>query len=112
MSAPFHCAMMRPAAKILEDYIGNFNLNIPKIPIVSNVSAKAETSKDEIKKLLVQCVYSRVKWRESVEFISRNKITKVVECGPGKALTNMFKRFEFDIKCLKIDNLDDIENYE
>ena len=112
VSAPFHCAMMRPAAKILEDYISNFNLNIPKIPIVSNVSAKAESSKDEIKKLLVQCVYSRVKWRETVEFISRNKITKAVECGPGKALTNMFKRFEFDIKCLKIDNLDDIENYE
>lgn len=112
VSAPFHCAMMKPAAKILEDYITDFNFNNPKIPLVSNVSAKGETSKDEIKKLLIKCVYSRVKWREIVEFFSKNKVVKATECGPGKALTNMFKRFEFDIKCLKIDSLEDIKNYE
>jgi len=112
VSAPFHCAMMNPAAKILEDYINDFNFNNPKIPLVSNVSAKEETSKDEIKKLLIKCVYSRVKWRAIVEFFSKNKIENAVECGPGKALTNMFKRFEFDIKCLKLDSLEDLKNYE
>ena len=112
VSAPFHCAMMNPAAKILEDYISDFNFYDPKIPLVSNVSAKGEISADEIKKLLVKCVYSRVKWREIVEFFSKNKITKATECGPGKALTNMFKRFEIDIKCLKLDSLEDIKNYE
>jgi len=112
VSAPFHCAMMNPAAKILEDYIADFNFNNPKIPLVSNVSAKGETSKDEIKKLLVKCVYSRVKWREIVEFFSKNRVVKAIECGPGKALTNMFKRFEFDIKCLKLDSIEDIKNYE
>jgi len=112
VSAPFHCAMMKPAAKILEDYITDFNFNNPKIPLVSNVSAKGETSKDEIKKLLIKCVYSRVKWREIVEFFSKNKVVKATECGPGKALTNMFKRFEFDIKCLKLDSLEDIKSYE
>jgi len=112
VSAPFHCAMMKPAAKILEDYITDFNFNNPKIPLVSNVSAKGETSKDEIKKLLIKCVYSRVKWREIVEFFSKNKVVKATECGPGKALTNMFKRFEFDIKCLKLDSLEDIKGYE
>ena len=112
VSAPFHWAMMTPAAKILEDYISDFNFNNPKIPLVSNVSAKGETSKDEIKKLLVKCVYSRVKWRETVEFFSKNKIVKATECGPGKALTNMFKRFEFNIKCSKLDSLEDIKNYE
>jgi len=112
VSAPFHCAMMKPAAKILENYITDFNFNNPKIPLVSNVSAKGETSKDEIKKLLIKCVYSRVKWREIVEFFSKNKVVKATECGPGKALTNMFKRFEFDIKCLKLDSLEDIKGYE
>jgi len=112
VSAPFHCAMMKPAAKILENYITDFNFNNPKIPLVSNVSAKGETSKDEIKKLLIKCVYSRVKWREIVEFFSKNKVVKATECGPGKALTNMFKRFEFDIKCLKLDSLEDIKSYE
>ena len=111
VSAPFHCAMMKPAAKILEDYITDFNFNNPKIPLVSNVSAKGEISKDEIKKLLVKCVYSRVKWREIVEFFSKNKVVRATECGPGKALTNMFKRFEFDIKCLKLDSLEDIKSY-
>ena len=112
VSAPFHCAMMKPAAKILEDYISDFDFNNPKIPLVSNVSTRAETSKDEIKKLLIKCVYSRVKWREIVEFFSKNKISKATECGPGKALTNMFKRFECDIKCSKLDSLEDIKNYE
>ena len=111
VSAPFHCAMMKPAAKILEDYITDFNFNNPKIPLVSNVSTKGEISKDEIKKLLVKCVYSRVKWREIVEFFSKNKVVRATECGPGKALTNMFKRFEFDIKCLKLDSLEDIKSY-
>jgi len=112
VSAPFHCRLMEPAAKILEDYITDFNFNDPKIPLVSNVSAKGETSKDEIKKLLIKCVYSRVKWREIVEFFSKNKVVRATECGPGKALTNMFKRFEFDIKCLKLDSLEDIKSYE
>jgi [acyl-carrier-protein] S-malonyltransferase len=112
VSAPFHCAMMKPAAKILEDYITDFNFHNPKIPLVSNVSAKGETSKDEIKKLLIKCVYSRVKWKEIVEFFSKNQVVRATECGPGKALTNMFKRFEFDIKCLKLDSLEDIKSYE
>ena len=79
---------------------------------MSNVSAKAEHLSDEIKNLLINVYFSRVKWRDTVRYFSKNKILEVVECGPGKALTNMFKRFEFEIKCLKLDNLEDIKNYE
>jgi len=112
VSAPFHCKMMKPAAEELKNYIEDFHFKDPKIPLVSNVSAKAENLNNKIKNLLIKCVYSRVKWRDTVKFFSNNKISKAVECGPGKALTNMFKRFDFEIKCLKIDNLDDIKNYE
>jgi len=112
VSAPFHCKMMQPASVELKNYIENFDFNNPKIPLISNVSAKAENLSDEIKNLLIECVFSRVKWKDTVEFFSNNKIFKAVECGPGKALTNMFKRFEFEIKCSKIDNLEDIKNYE
>ncbi|MCI5054200.1 MAG: ACP S-malonyltransferase [Pelagibacteraceae bacterium] len=112
VSAPFHCKMMKPAAEELKNYIEDFHFKDPKIPLVSNVSTKAENLNNEIKNLLIKCVYSRVKWRDTVKFFSNNKISKAVECGPGKALTNMFKRFDFEIKCLKIDNLEDIKNYE
>jgi len=112
VSAPFHCQMMKPAAEELKNYIESFHFSDPKIPLVSNVSAKAEKLSNEIKDLLIKCIYSRVKWKDTVEFFSNNKISKAVECGPGKALTNMFKRFDFEIKCLKIDDLEDIKNYE
>ena len=112
VSAPFHCKMMKPAAEELKNYMMDFKFNDPKIPFVSNVSAKAENLSNEIKNLLIKCIFSRVRWRDTVKFFSKNKISNAVECGPGKALTNMFKRFEFEIKCLKIDNLEDIKNYE
>ena len=112
VSAPFHCKMMLPAAKELEEYLNNFKILDPVIPIVSNVSTKAEQNCEEIKKLLIDCIYNRVRWREIVEFFSKQKILNVVECGPGKALTNMFKRFNFDIKSWKLDSMEDIEKYE
>ena len=111
VSAPFHCRMMKPAADELEDFLKQFEINKPVIPIISNVSVLPETVSSEIKKLLVSCVYNRVRWREIVEFFNKNNILECIECGPGKALTNMFKRFEFNIKCVKLDSEDDLKNY-
>ncbi len=112
VSAPFHCKMMMPAADDLNNFLEQFKINDPLIPIVSNVSAKAEQNSQSIKELLIKCIYSRVRWRETVEFFSKKKIVEGLECGPGKALTNMFKRFEFNIKGVKLDSLEDIKNYE
>ena len=112
VSAPFHCKLMIPAAKELNEFFKKFKLLKPSIPIISNVSASPEEDSENIKKLLIKCVFSRVRWRETVEFLSNQNISKSIECGPGKALTNMFKRFKFDMNCLKIDNLEDIQNYE
>jgi [acyl-carrier-protein] S-malonyltransferase len=112
VSAPFHCKMMLPAAKELEDYIKDFEIKEPAISFVSNVSSNIEKDKTNIEKLLIQCIYSRVRWREIVQFFIDEKISNGLECGPGKALTNMFKRFEFNIKCLKIDTMEDLNNYE
>ncbi|MEK9680286.1 MAG: ACP S-malonyltransferase [Pelagibacteraceae bacterium] len=112
VSAPFHCKMMMPAANELQDFISQFVIQKPAVPIVSNVTSKPEENEKEIKDLLIKCIYSRVRWREIIQFFNGKNIKNFVECGPGKALTNMFKRFEFDIKCLKLDNLEDINNYE
>ena len=111
VSAPFHCKMMVPAADELQNFLKQFEINNPVIPIVSNVSVIPENDSNEIKKLLISCVHNRVRWREIVEFFFNNNIIGCIECGPGKALTNMFKRFEFEIKCVKIDNIDDLINY-
>ena len=111
VSAPFHCKMMKPAADELKNFLKQFEINNPLIPFVSNVSVLPVNISTEIEKLLISCVYNRVRWREIVEFFGRNNITECTECGPGKALTNMFKRFEFDIKCVKVDNIEDIKNY-
>ena len=80
-------------------------------PNLNDLDVKSENEK-EIKDLLIKCIYSRVRWREIIQFFNGKNIKNFVECGPGKALTNMFKRFEFDIKSLKLDNLEDINNYE
>ena len=111
VSAPFHCKMMKPAADKLQIFLEKFEIKDPVIPIVSNVSVQPEKLKDEIKKLLIDCIYNRVRWRETIEYFFNNNILKCIECGPGKALSNMFKRFDFDIKCVKVDNIDDVKNY-
>ena len=112
VSAPFHCKMMVPAADELMEYIEQFEFKDPLIPFVSNVSVNAETNNQKIKDLLIKCVYSRVKWRECIEYFKKNNISSAVECGPGKALTNMFKRFDFTIETKKTDTMEDLENYE
>ena len=111
VSAPFHCKMMKPAADELKFFLKQFEISNSIIPIVSNFSVLPVHISSEIEKLLISCVYNRVRWREIVEFFNKNNITDCTECGPGKALTNMFKRFEFDIKCVKVDNMEDIKNY-
>ena len=112
VSAPFHCKMMKPAADELQIYLEQFEIKDPAIPIVSNVSVKPEKFNNEIKKLLIDCIYKRVRGREIIEFFFKNNVLYCIECGPGKALTNMFKRFDFNIKCVKVDDIDDIKNYD
>tara|TARA_B100000963_G_scaffold230197_1_gene200811 strand:- start:8369 stop:9295 length:927 start_codon:yes stop_codon:yes gene_type:complete len=112
VSAPFHCKMMKPAADELQNFLQQFKINDPIIPIISNVSVLPEKTSSEIKKLLINCIYNRVRWREIVQFFFKNNVIESTECGPGKALTNMFKRFEFNIKCVKVDSIEDLKNYE
>ena len=102
--------MMKSAADELQNFLKQFEINDPAIPIVSNVSVLPVKS-NEIEQLLISCVYNRVRWREIVEFFYKNNVSECIECGPGKALTNMFKRFEFKIKCVKVDNMEDFKNY-
>ena len=109
VSAPFHCQLMRPAAEEIKDLIMNLSMQNPLIPIVSNVTAEAVTKAEEVKQLLIQQIYKRVRWREIIEYMFKNSNHSFLEIGPGKALSGMLKRFKKEIEIKNYNNREDLE---
>ena len=109
VSAPFHCTLMKPAAEIMSEKIKNINFKKPSHNI-NNVTALAVSEPEEIKKLLIDQIFSTVRWRESIINISKSGIKSFIEIGPGKALTGMVKRTLSDNSCFSINTIDDIKN--
>ena len=110
VSAPFHCSLMKPAADIMKEKIYNTNFNNPKFQIVNNVTAKPEVNSENIQKLLVNQIFSTVKWRESIIYMAGMGIKNFIEIGPGKALTGMVKRTAKGANCFSINSIADIKN--
>ena len=110
VSAPFHCSLMKPAAKIMEDKIKNTKFNKPSFKIVNNVTADPEDDPNTIKKLLIDQIFSTVRWRESIIKMSQNGVKNFIEIGPGKALTGMVKRTVKEANCFSINSIIDIKN--
>ena len=94
VSAPFHCALMAPAAEAMAEALAGVDLRAPIVPLVSNVRAEAVSDPDEIRRLLVEQVTGRVRWRESVAWMAAQGVTEIVEIGAGKALSGMVKRID------------------
>lgn len=92
VSAPFHCAMMRPAATVMADALAAVDIKAPKVPLVANVTAAPVTDPAEIRKLLVAQVTGTVRWRESVQFMAAQGVTLFIELGAGKVLTGLLRR--------------------
>ena len=112
VSAPFHCSLMSPAAEKMQEKIMNINFEKPSFEIINNVNANVETDPESIKKLLIQQIYSTVKWRESLINMSKLGIRNFFEIGPGKALTGMVKRTIKNSNCFSINSIADIKNIE
>ena len=110
VSAPFHCSLMRPAAEKMKEKINKTNFKSPKINIINNVTAKPENDAGKIKKLLIDQIYSTVRWRESILNMHKEGIKNFVEIGPGKVLTSMVKRTVKEAKCFSINSIADIKN--
>lgn len=110
VSAPFHCKLMRPAAEQMKNLILETNFQQPEIPIISNVTAKEETNKENIKNLLIEQIYSRVRWREIIEFMIKSKVSEIHELGPGKSLSAMIKRFNTSIVLQNYNSMEEINN--
>ncbi|GAB5446724.1 ACP S-malonyltransferase [Gymnodinialimonas sp.] len=94
VSAPFHCALMQPAADAMAEALDKVDLQAPVVPLVGNVIARAESSAAMIRENLVAQVTGRVRWRESVAWMAAEGVTEVFEIGAGKALSGMVKRID------------------
>ena len=112
VSAPFHCSLMEPASKYMENKINDVKFSKPKFQIISNVSAEPENNPSKIKKLLIDQIFSTVRWRESLIKMHNQKINNFIEIGPGKVLTGMVKRTIKDANCFSINSIADIKNLQ
>ncbi|WP_374477099.1 ACP S-malonyltransferase [Zoogloea sp.] len=98
VSAPFHCALMKPAAERLQQALAGIKVRVPTIPVLNNVDVAVEDQPERIKDALVRQAYSPVRWIETVQAIAGRGVTHVFECGPGKVLAGMTKRIEASVQ--------------
>ena len=108
VSAPFHCSLMKKAAENMKDKIKSTNFLKPKPSIISNVTAKEETDVNKIKPLLVDQITSRVRWRESVDYMIKQGVADFLEIGPGKVLSGLVKKMNKDVKTSNINSMKDL----
>ncbi|MEM8538183.1 MAG: ACP S-malonyltransferase [Pseudomonadota bacterium] len=109
VSAPFHCALMEPAAAIMADALGQVDVEEPKVPLVANVRAEAVRNPAMIRSLLVEQVTGSVRWRESVGFMVAQGVEEIWEIGAGKALSGMVRRINRDVATRAISTPEDIK---
>ena len=110
VSAPFHCSLMKKAAENMKDKIENTNFLKPKPNIISNVTAKEEIDVNRIKPLLIDQITSRVRWKESVDYMIKQGVKDFLEIGPGKVLSGLVKKINKDVKISNINTIEDIKN--
>ena len=110
VSAPFHCSLMNAAATNMKSKIENVNFTKPNYEIITNVSASPTNDPVKIKKLLVEQIYSKVRWRESILYMANQNITEYLEIGPGKVLTGLVKRILPSANSSSINSIEDIKN--
>ena len=110
VSAPFHCSLMKKAADIMEKKINNINFALPRPNIISNVTAQEVNDVNKIKSLLIDQITSRVRWRESLNYMIKKGVTSFLEIGPGKVLSGLVKKTNRDVTTISINTLEDIKN--
>ncbi|HCH1150835.1 TPA: ACP S-malonyltransferase [Vibrio parahaemolyticus] len=109
VSAPSHCALMKPAADKLAVALESIEFNTPQLPVINNVDVAAETDPAKIKDALVRQLYSPVRWTESVQLMSEQGVENLLELGPGKVLTGLTKRI---VKTLSAAAVNDVASLE
>ncbi|WP_137933822.1 ACP S-malonyltransferase [Mesorhizobium comanense] len=109
VSAPFHSALMAPAANVMRDALAAVARSAPVVPVISNVSVTPSNDADEITRRLVEQVTGRVRWRETVEWFGANGVTALYEVGAGKVLSGLARRINRDIAISAVGTAADVE---
>ncbi|WP_440670123.1 ACP S-malonyltransferase [Candidatus Pelagibacter sp. HIMB1483] len=110
VSAPFHCKLMKKSTEIMKKKIEEMNFQESKNKLISNVTAKEIINQEELKKLLIEQIESRVRWRESVVNMISKGVDHFIEIGPGKVLSGLIKRIDKNVKINTINNDSDIKD--
>ncbi|WP_144185593.1 ACP S-malonyltransferase [Elioraea rosea] len=111
VSAPFHCALMAPAADVMAEALAKADLRAPVVPVIANVTAAKATDPAEIRRLLVQQVTATVRWRESVAAMKAMGVDTIVELGAGKVLAGLVKRIDKDLAATSIGTPEEVEAF-
>jgi len=109
VSAPFHSALMSPAADVMKEALEAVEIKAPCVPLISNVVAGPISDPDEIRKRLVEQVTGQVRWAESVSFMAENGIEALIEAGSGKVLTGLARRISRDLKGIPVGTPEDVD---
>lgn len=105
VSAPFHTSLMEPAANRLAQDLTSITFSSPQIPVVHNVTAVTETDANTIKSLMIEQIYSPVRWVSCVQYLADNAVTDLVEVGPGKVLSGLTKRINSNLSASTTETL-------
>lgn len=110
VAGAFHSSLMQPAAARLAEYLESVKFSDPKVPVISNVTARPHTNAAEIKRLMIQQVTSSVRWVESIQWLSQQGVGRYVECGPGKVLSGLIKRIDKQAETYSIQDRSSLDN--
>ncbi len=109
VSAPFHCALLQPAAEAMAEALGAVTMEDPATPLVANVTARPVAHAADLPDLLVRQVTATVRWRESMMFMRDNDIDRVVELGAGKVLSGLARRIDREMSGIAVEGPEDID---
>lgn len=109
VSAPFHCALMEPAAREMEEVLADTRFSGPCVPLIANVTAEAAGDPETIRKLLVRQVTTMVRWRECIEAMVAAGVTSIAEIGAGRVLSGLARRINRDLTTFSLQAPEDID---
>ena len=109
VSAPFHCDLMAPAAKIMANALADIEFSPARVPIVANVSARPYPSMEEIPRMLVEQITGVVLWKDTIQWLTRQGVNGALEIGPGNALSGMVRRTDRAVSCYPASNPDQVK---
>jgi len=111
VSAPFHCRLMAPAADAMAEALSQIVISPLSLPLVANVTAAVVESPNDVRRLLVEQVIGRVRWRESVLTMKSEGVDMLVECGSGRVLAGLVKRIDSDLSAVSLQGPADIDTF-